>query len=272
MKQPRKILTSLIILTILISLFSPDVAAQTHYKLNTKKELIIIGSGLVIGGMGTYFTQKINPLTMKEIYNLSRQDVNAFDRPATYNYSKSATRWSDILVGSCIIFPTTLLSQKLIREDWQTFSMMYLQTLMFSNFIPMVSKGRVQRIRPYVYNEDAPLEKKMDTNAKLSFYSGHTTNAFASSVFFSTTYSHYYPNSRWKPYIWTASLGLATVVGYLRFEAGKHFPSDILLGALVGSVIGYFVPYLHRAENSGNSAELSFAPLQNVGFQMRFNF
>lgn len=272
MKQPRKILTSLIILTILISLFSPDVAAQTPYKLDTKKELIIIGSGLVIGGMGTYFTQKINPLTMEEISGLSRQDINAFDRPATYNYSKSAARWSDILVGSCIILPATLLSQKLIREDWQTFSLMYLQILMFSNFIPMVSKGRVQRIRPYVYNEGAPLEKKMDTYAKLSFYSGHNTNAFASAVFFSATYSRYYHNSRWKPYIWAGSLGLASMVGYLRFEAGKHFPSDILVGAVVGSTIGFFVPYFHRSEKTGNSNELSFSPLRNIGFNLQFHF
>jgi hypothetical protein len=160
MKQPREILALLIILTVLISLFAPNIVSQSPYKLDTKKELIIIGSGLVIGGIGNYFTQKINPLTTEEIYNLSRQDVNAFDRPATYNYSKSAARWSDILVGSCIILPTTLLSQKLIREDWQTFSVMYLQTLMFSNFIPIVSKGRVKRIRPYVYNEDVPLVKK----------------------------------------------------------------------------------------------------------------
>ncbi|UCF64870.1 MAG: phosphatase PAP2 family protein, partial [bacterium] len=166
----------------------------------------------------------------------------------------------------------TLLSQKLIQEDWQTFSVMYLQTVMFANFIPMVSKGRVKRIRPYVYNENAPLEKKLETDAQLSFYSGHTTNAFASAVFFSTTFSHYYPNSRWKPYVWAGSLSLASMVGYLRFEAGKHFPTDILVGAVVGSTIGFFIPYLHQEKKSARGTELSFSSLQNVGFHLRFKF
>jgi len=272
MKKPRTIPISVIIIILVIYSFSPSVIAQSPYKLDTKKEWIIFGSGLVIGGIGNYFTQKINPLTTEEISALSRQDVNAFDRPATYNYSKSAARWSDVLVASCIIFPPTLLSQNLIREDWQTFSVMYLQTVMFANFIPMVSKGRVKRIRPYVYNEDAPFEKKLETDAQLSFYSGHTTNAFASAVFFSTTYSHYYPNSRWKPYIWVGSLGLASMVGYLRFEAGKHFPSDVLVGAVVGSTIGFFIPYLHRSKNSDTGTDVSFSLLQNVGFQLRFQF
>jgi membrane-associated phospholipid phosphatase len=183
-----------------------------------------------------------------------------------------ASRWSDVLVGSCVLLPATLFSQKLIREDWKTFSVMYLQTMMFANFFPLISKGRVQRIRPYVYNDDVPMDNKLDSNARRSFYSGHTTNAFASAVFFSVTYSRYYPDSRWKPYVWGGSLGLASLVGYLRYEAGKHFPTDILMGAAVGSTIGFLIPHLHRNKDSEDGAGLSFSPPHNVGFQLRFDF
>jgi membrane-associated phospholipid phosphatase len=70
--------------------------------------------------------------------------------------------------------------------------------------------------------------------------------AFASAVFISTVYSDYNPHSEWKPYIWAGSLLTASVVGYLRYEAGMHFPTDILVGALVGGTIGHVIPWLHR--------------------------
>jgi membrane-associated phospholipid phosphatase len=40
-------------------------------------------------------------------------------------------------------------------------------------------------------------------------------------------------------------LGTAAAVGGLRIAAGKHFPTDILAGAAVGSLVGYLVPRLH---------------------------
>jgi membrane-associated phospholipid phosphatase len=32
----------------------------------------------------------------------------------------------------------------------------------------------------------------------------------------------------------------------LRVEAGKHFRTDVLTGAVVGSAVGLLIPYLHR--------------------------
>ena len=39
---------------------------------------------------------------------------------------------------------------------------------------------------------------------------------------------------------------LPAVTGYLRFKAGKHFPTDIIVGYGVGATIGYLVPELHK--------------------------
>jgi membrane-associated phospholipid phosphatase len=70
--------------------------------------------------------------------------------------------------------------------------------------------------------------------------------AFASASFISTVFSDYNPDSEWKPYIWTGSLLSAGIVGYLRYESGMHFPTDILVGAAVGSILGYAIPWMHR--------------------------
>jgi membrane-associated phospholipid phosphatase len=34
--------------------------------------------------------------------------------------------------------------------------------------------------------------------------------------------------------------------GLLRVLAGKHFPTDVIVGAVAGSAVGLTVPFLHR--------------------------
>ena len=249
-----------------------DGTAQTVYQLDYRKELYLSGIGFTVGALGKYLNQELVPLTEEEVNNLSRNEINKFDRPATYQYSEEAARLSDILVGVSVLLPVTLFTQDKIRQEWETVSVMYLETLMFSNFVPLISKGRVKRVRPYVYNEEVPMEKKLDKNALRSFYSGHTTNAFASAVFLSTVYSRYYQGSRYKSLIWAGSLGLASLVGYLRFQAGKHFPTDILTGAVVGSTIGFLIPYVHQVSNPERiSLELP-GPMGGMGFHLCIRF
>ena len=72
-------------------------------------------------------------------------------------------------------------------------------------------------------------------------------------MFLSTTFANYNPDSSLKPYVWGTSLLFAATVGYLRFAAGMHYPTDILTGALVGSAIGYLIPLLHKKDDAGSS-------------------
>ena len=45
--------------------------------------------------------------------------------------------------------------------------------------------------------------------------------------------------------MWAAGLTLATLTGYLREAADKHYLSDVLTGAAVGAAVGWAIPYLH---------------------------
>ena len=98
-------------------------------------------------------------------------------------------------------------------------------------------------------------------DARKSFYSSHTAFAFASAVFLSTTYDEYFPESRWRGWIWAVSLTGASTVGYLRYAAGEHFPTDILAGALLGAATGYLVPVLHRI----GAEKISVRPAVGMG-------
>jgi len=258
-----RLIFSLLIFTILQS----SSFAQSPYKLDMKKESIIFGSGIGLGVIGLIINDDILPFTLDEINALNRNDVNKFDRSATYNWSPTAGNASDIIIAATILSPALLAFSDEVRNDFTPVLVMYFQTLILSEVLPLTLKGITQRTRPFVYNENAPLEEKQTEDAKRSFFSGHTSAAFAMAVFLSTVYSDYHPNSKWKPFVWGVSLLAASTVGYLRYAAGKHFTTDIITGALVGSAVGYFIPFLHRTNESdldvslginGNGSTINF--------------
>jgi membrane-associated phospholipid phosphatase len=258
-----RLIFSLVIFTTIQS----SCLAQSPYKLDGKRESILFVSAIGLGIVGLTVNDDIVPFTLDEINALNRDDVNKFDRGATYNWSPVVANASDILAAALILSPALLVFSEEVRNDFTPVLTMYFQTLILAEALPLTIKGITQRTRPFVYNEDAPLEEKQTQNAKRSFFSGHTSVAFAMAVFLSTVYSDFHPNSKWKPFVWGVSLLAATTVGYLRYAAGKHFPTDIITGALVGSALGYFIPFMHRTNESdldvsfginGNGSTLNF--------------
>jgi hypothetical protein len=220
----------------------------------------LTGAGIALVATDRLLAAGTDPLTVEEIQSLSRDDVFALDRFVTYNYSEDAATTSDVLEWSCIVAPLALFISPDIRKDFSTVGLMYLQTALFSVGAFGVTKGLAPRPRPYVYNENVPLQEKLHPNAKRSFFSGHTTISFASVVFLSKVYGDYFPDSEWKPYIWGVSLGIAATVGYLRIAAGKHFLTDVLVGAIVGSAIGYLIPKIHEKSKEGTPMNLPEGP------------
>jgi len=270
MQQSRYFLSPLVWGLIIISWYA-SIQAQHPYHSSWSKDGWIIGAGTAVAISALAVNFSITPLTEQEIERLSRESVNAFDRPATYNYSKTLAGMSDVLVSLNAAAAMLLLFDQNIRNDWQTLSIMSMETALLTTFIPMCVKGQVQRIRPFAYNSNVPLDGKTTREVKRSFFSGHTSAAFAASVFISTVYSDYFPHSKWKPFVWTGSLLLASTVGFLRYESGAHFPTDIITGAVVGSIIGYMIPRLHRQ----NDHRVSITPLAyrgNMGLSFCIQF
>ena len=97
-------------------------------------------------------------------------------------------------------------------------------------------KHLVQRSRPYlVVTGLVPLVPPPDPN---SFPSGHTCAAFASAITWLRTL----------PQRWMKGTGvaLAVLMGLSRLYVGVHFPSDVLVGGLVGSLCACLVYALAR--------------------------
>jgi membrane-associated phospholipid phosphatase len=102
------------------------------------------------------------------------------------------------------------------------------ETFLVSAFITLASKQIIKRERPYLrYSELEPVVFE----SSYSMPSGHTSTAFATA----TSLSMAYP--KW--YVIVPSFAWASSVGYSRMHLGVHYPSDVFIGALVGSGSAY---------------------------------
>ncbi len=81
-----------------------------------------------------------------------------------------------------------------------------------------------------------------DPDRNLSFYSGHT--AFAFSVAAAAATVAMQRGYRTAPWVALAGAVLATFTGYLRIAADRHYLTDVLAGAVVGTGAGIGIPLL----------------------------
>ncbi len=121
-------------------------------------------------------------------------------------------------------------------------------------------KYAVARQRPFA----AAGQGEGDRDENLSFFSGHTSATFAAITAAGTLAS--LRGYRLAPLVWGAGLPLAAFTGVLRIGADKHWATDVLTGAAVGSATGVLVPLLlHHPGRS--SFRMAVVPM-GVGAQL----
>jgi len=95
------------------------------------------------------------------------------------------------------------------------------------------------------------------SDAAGSFYSSHTSRAFALAV--STATVATIRGRKGAPWLWAAGLTLSTGVAYLRVASDSHWLSDVAVGGAVGSAVGFAVPwFLHRGHSKLPSSRHHF--------------
>jgi membrane-associated phospholipid phosphatase len=138
----------------------------------------------------------------------------------------------------------------------------------FSAVLNQLVKYTVGRERPFVhYRNFRDADRRPDPDDHLSFYSGHTTLAFAIATAAGTVSDlRGYDGAPW---VFGAGLAAAASVGWLRMAADRHYLTDVLAGAVAGTAIGVAVPrLLHGREREPGGAGAS-APLQ-LGLAVAF--
>lgn len=240
------------------------------FEFSLKKDLpILAGSGLAAAG-GYLLMESVEPLTEAQIASLDPAAVNAFDRGATRQYRDTDARLSDILLTASAIAPFSVLASRSVRQEFGPVLIMYAETAAMIGGLTSISKGLFMRKRPYSYNPDVPLPEKLSLDARHSFFSGHVSTSAAFSFLTAYMVDRYADRPVWKWAAWSGAVLIPGTIGYWRYTSGNHFPTDILVGYLVGGGTGLLIPYLHRYQLPKDVA-LNVQPLPN-GMRVTLNF
>jgi membrane-associated phospholipid phosphatase len=210
--------------------------------------------------------------TVQEIQGLNKDNIPAFDRWSVYPYNDKLEKLSYYPFYASIPLPFIFfLSTGKTSRDFFRLSFLYWETLSIMGVLGTASTFYVDRYRPYCYTDETSMDRRTSKVARNSFYSGHVEMVAAPTFLIAKVYSDYYPESRikWVFYGFAATITAATA--YTRLRGGDHFPSDIILGAVVGTLSGILVPEFHKNNNS----DLSVLPYSNEmakGFSFIYQF
>jgi hypothetical protein len=218
------------------------------YKLNLGADIPVTAIGT---GWSLYAFSKIyskDPSDPETISGLKKSDVNGFDRWAIRPYNKKVDELSYIPVYASMPMPLAFLFDKEMRKDFAKLSFLYLEAMSITGILYTGSTYFTNRYRPYVYSEETPMDYRTRGGGKNSFYAGHVALVATSTFFYAQVYADYHPDSKAKWVFYGLATAATGYTAYMRYRGGLHFPSDILLGTLQGTLTGLLVPRLHRTK------------------------
>jgi membrane-associated phospholipid phosphatase len=183
-------------------------------------------------------------------------DLSALDRyPVGRSKLPSSAGWavfSDAALYGSLLLPLAALALEsaVLPTDrpWSDFasdSLVVVEAISLTGAMNTVFKFAFRRPRPVRYSDvDVPLST---FDQELSVPSGHTALVTAATTALTTTFFLRHPDSGWRWAVLGGGVALSVLTGFSRVESGNHFPTDVMVGALLGGMAGFVVPYFHRA-------------------------
>ncbi|MCB0546868.1 MAG: phosphatase PAP2 family protein [Phaeodactylibacter sp.] len=229
-------------------LFHFYLNGQSIYGPVDSRDAWIGGGGVGLYGVGILLTADVDPLSPEGLRRLEgqRDEIWKIDRWVTHQWSPSAQRISDRVLMASPALPLTLLLDKNTDHQFGRHALIALEGLVVNLAFMQLAKASIRRPRPFVFNPEAPLPPKLERDARLSFFSGHTSTVATMSFLSARLYTDLRPGNKGDALAWATASAIPALTGYLRVKGGKHYLTDVLVGYAVGTVIGLIVPRLHR--------------------------
>ncbi len=219
------------------------------YKIDLKTDGIILGTGIGASLLGHVLLGNADPSTPQSIAGLNIKDLNFLDRSSALNNSSSAIAISDIILYTSAILPFGSYLTKGCRNDKFAIGFMAFETFLITNGITNIIKAQAGRHRPFNYNPEVGLDDKLSGSSRLSFLSGHASFSAAMSFFTAKIIIDTNPDMKKKYLVWIPSAIIPATISYLRVKGGRHFPTDVISGYILGATVGYLIPALHKRED-----------------------
>jgi len=256
-------------------------SVESPYRLDLKKDLIVSGVSLAMIGTAYYIRSLRTPLDSNALLYPDISKIPSFDVTAIHNYDKTYVTASDVLLYTSVAMPFISFFDKRVSGHGPQIIGMYFEALAINEAIHSMTTAIANRRRPYTFNTDSfyngegvkvpevPFSDKQKKGNLNSYFSGHTSTAATATFFGARIFTDFRPHSKLVPYVWTAAALVPAFTGYARVKAGRHFPSDVVTGYVVGAAVGYMVPTLHKFKPE----KWSFAPDMNgQGLYMSYTF
>ncbi len=230
---------------------APVAKPERHYGISLERDLTLTFFSAFASIYGNYRLGKMPVQSPSEMKDVS--DLLPWDRPVAGRYNKTAgdvSTWAAALgVAPLALGAASWYRGDALGADLAAYTLMLAQALALQNGLNLVVRSMSFWPRPYMYATDgdgADAASAAEGEAYGSFFSGHASAAFTIAVFTGEWFSEFYPNSAYKSLVWATSLSLAGFVGALRIAAGKHYPTDVVVGALAGTGISLAVIKIHK--------------------------
>lgn len=220
----------------LVGDFAEDAAGRAGpvYQLHPRADALTMGAAALAISLPSLLAEEL--ITARCPCDPS--SVNRFDRRAIGNHDATADVASNVTVLAALLGPPLLAlgADDVVYSDLTVFA----ETLLVNGALVEAAKYVFQRPLPRTYAGDASLVSS--SGGYRSFYSGHTSTAFAALTATAYTMRLRQGEQVWP---WVVAVGVGASVGVERVLAGRHFPSDVIVGAIAGTAVGIGVPWLH---------------------------
>jgi hypothetical protein len=156
-------------------------------------------------------------------------DIHQASGSGATSASHVFTALGEGVVVASILGITYLSSRRTHDDRLSEASSLAAESLLDAGIWVTVLKAATARVRPN--NPNASRFFQYGSSGSDSFPSGHAMGAFSVASVFAEVYR----DKKWVPWL---SYGLATMVSASRLALGRHYPGDVVVGAVLGASIG----------------------------------
>jgi membrane-associated phospholipid phosphatase len=228
--------------------------------LRWPRECVHVGVGVVLVAASELLDIRVRTVPPQ---GLDRSGIRwAWDRDQIGNLDSRAVAASDVASAASAVYPMLLAfaSQPSGERTSGTLrrSVIFLEAYLFATAATRWIKGSLDRPRPYTYlaTAERPGDSAYDVTDEEAFESlpsGHASTSFCGAALALTDHLLTRPHAGTAERLGISFAGglLAGVTSTLRVRAGKHFPSDVLAGGVIGTTSGVLVPLAHHYVAAG---------------------
>ena len=172
-------------------------------------------------------------------------ELNRLDCLAVTQFSATADATSDALFVTSLALPIALELGRGLDDDSLRRGGAYAASVGATALTAGLVKITVRRDRPYTYHRHPSVVAYTAAahGNDHSFFSGHTSLSFAALTSGAMLYQPTTTSTRARAGVWAGAGALGAATGVLRIRAGQHFPTDVMVGAAVGTAFGIGLTY-----------------------------